>query len=110
MATSKRNLAKFEDVKQFFKSWGMYPGDEHSDMLADELNPDAIANGLNRKCYEKLVEDARRQIQASGFPDYFPNFCRRIIDATDDQFYLDVTTWEELEEAWDEHIAGLKSS
>lgn len=104
---AKRHLARFESVKEFFKSWGMYPDGEHSDMLEDRLNPDAIANGINRKCYEKLIEQAYQHIWSSEFSNYFPNFCREIIAACDNQFYLKVSTWQELEKAWDNYIDSL---
>jgi hypothetical protein len=105
---TKRNLAKFPDIEAFFKSWGMYTQKAiDDDDLDDDLNPEVIEQGINRKCYEKLIEDADRQINASHFPNYFSNFCRRQIDATDDQFYLTATSWGELKEAWKDYIAQL---
>jgi hypothetical protein len=105
---AKRNLATFTDVQAFFKSWGMYPKESiENEELDDDLNPEAIEQGINRKCYEKLIADADKEINASYFPNYFSTFCRRQIDATDDQFYLSADSWEDLEEAWEEYVTSL---
>ena len=86
----------FKNVQGFFKSWGMYPGEEEDDCMADDLNPEVICGyGINRKCYEKMIAEANDHSGAN-----FAAFCSRQIDATDDSFYLSASTWRELEEAW----------
>lgn len=83
----------FKNVQDFFKSWGMYPSREDT----DDYSPDVIEQGINRGCYFKLIEEAKR---ANG--DSFAQFCSRQIDATDDAFYLTADSWGELEDAWAE--------
>jgi hypothetical protein len=83
----------FNQVQEFFKSWGLYP--TQGDPSADDLNPEVIDQGINRRVYERLCEEAERLHGES-----FRHFCARQIDATDDSFYLVAETWEELEEAW----------
>lgn len=91
---------KFDEVQTFFKSWGLYPMGEHDDATADDLNPEQVCeNGINRKCYEKLIAEANDHAGAN-----FAAFCSRQIDATDDCFYLSAQTWAELEEAWYAHM------
>jgi hypothetical protein len=89
----------FNEVKEFFKSWGMYPSNEDSSV--DSLNPEVIDLGINRKCYEKLLYEAETE---HGMR--LKEFCSRQIDATDDAFYLSAETWLEVEEAW-EALNGL---
>lgn len=90
----------FQDVQEFFKGWGMYPSEE--DPMSDDLNPEVIEMGVNRKVYEKLIAEATLHDQMAGAN--FASFCSRQIDATDDAFYLSASTWDELEEAWLDYL------
>lgn len=88
---------EFSQIQDFFKSWGMYPIDE--DCEKDDLNPEVIEQGINRKVYEKLISEANTLHGGT-----FAQFCSHQIDATDDAFYLTASTWHELEEAWYSHV------
>lgn len=98
------NKIDFAKVKEFFQSWGMFPFDEDCNESEDEndwLNPEVIEQGINRKCYEKLLEDADRFSASLGYPnEHFKNFCASVIDATDDSFYIRVKLWDDLEDCW----------
>jgi hypothetical protein len=97
---------EYKDVQEFFKSWGVYPADELDDCIADDLNPEVICDfGINRKCYEKLCQEANDLHGAN-----FSAFCSRQIDATDDAFYLSAATWAELEEAWYSYLDPARHS
>ena len=90
----------FKDVQDFFKSWGLYPTDEVVDALRDGLNPEVVCEqGINRNCYKKLLVEAD-EITRGGFE----SFCARMINATDDSFYLRCKTWAELSESWDKRL------
>lgn len=103
-------LGKFADVKTFFQSWGLFPSEEDcnaDNSEEDWLNPEVISLGINRRCYEKLVEDADRYMHCSKYGNYFSRFCREQINATDDFFYLNVDTWEQLNQNWDQYLRSL---
>lgn len=92
-----------QDVRAFFESWGIYPSEEDT----GDLNKEVIDHGINRRCYERMIENADKHISTSKFPGFFGRFCGRMINAQDDAFYLRVTTWDDLETAWDEYISSL---
>lgn len=87
----------FKDVQAFFKSWGLYPAKEDT----DDHNPRVIEQGINRACYFKLTEEAQRL-----YGEKYVQFCSRVINATDDAFYLRLYTWDEMKEMWDTHNKG----
>lgn len=89
----------FKDVKGFFMSWGMFPHEEDCNAESDEdnwLNPEVIEQGINHRCFEKMMDEAKRL-----YGDTFRQFCSRQIDAVDDGFYVDVDTWDTMKEAWE---------
>ncbi len=79
------------DAIKFFKSWGLYPHDEDT----GDLNQEVIRQGINRCCYEKMLDDASGEYGAS-----FAEYCARAINAQDDAFFLRVSTWNELRKSW----------
>lgn len=105
---SKYAESTADSVVEFFKSWGMYPNSEDT----DDLNTEVIRDGINRCCYFKLLEEAKKHIRHSDAsnPNFFAEFCSRIIDAVDDSFYLDCETWGEVKEAWIDYVLALSQN
>jgi hypothetical protein len=70
-----------DQVIQFFQSWG--------------LDVDDDAASVSAPVYVKLVNEAKRMGGRK-----LASFCVDIIDATDDEFYLSVDSWDKLSEQW----------
>jgi hypothetical protein len=75
---------KFDDIKEFFSSWGLYPEEE-----------DSLKIGINEQCYNKLIDEA-----ANVYGNKFAEFCAKVIDATDGVFYLGLDNWFQVEDVW----------
>lgn len=91
---------KFKEVRKFLESWGLYPSAEEID---EDLNPEVINQGINACCYRKLCEEATRL-----YGEPFRSFCSRLIDATDDAFYIGEETWVDVEEAWNASVESFR--
>lgn len=75
------NQMKSDEVIDFLKSWGL-----------DAEDDDAF---VSKSVYLKMLKEAEN---VGG--DKLQSFCVAIIDATDEEFYINVTTWEEVSDAW----------
>jgi len=81
------------DAMKFFKSWGMYPHDEET----PGLNQEVIRQGINACCYNKLLDDASGEHGAE-----FAEYCARAINAQDDAFFLRAHTWDDVRLSWND--------
>jgi hypothetical protein len=79
----------FEQVKEFFLSWGMDVSDEWKNQIA-------YAN------YPKLRDDATRRYGSD-----FGKFVSRITETTDSQTYVCAYSWDVLETSWIEYMAEI---
>lgn len=86
---------EFKDVQDFFKSWGLYPYNEDT----DPYNKDVIDEGINEPCFNQLMQQAEGKYGLG-----FAQFCSRMIDATDNAFYLRSETWAQVENCWDNRL------
>jgi hypothetical protein len=68
-------------VIRFFQSWGLDAEDDGA--------------SVSPKVYAKLLNEAQR---VGG--NELLTLCASLIDATDNEFYLNVTTWDEVAQAW----------
>jgi len=75
------NQMKSDEVIDFLKSWGL-----------DAEDDDAF---ISKSVYRKMLAKA-----ADIGGDKLQSFCGAIIDTTDEDFYINVTTWEEVSSAW----------
>jgi hypothetical protein len=69
------------EVIDFLRSWGL-----------DAEDDDA---SISESVYRKMLAEA-----ANVGKDKLQSFCEAMIDATDGDFYINVTTWQEVSEAW----------
>jgi hypothetical protein len=99
------DFVPFPVVQAFFESWGLIPSEED---LPEDMNPDVVEQGINVRCYEKLIKEAGTHLHSSKYRDYLVKFCQQQIDATDGSFYLAITSWSELEEAWEDYTFSLR--
>lgn len=83
----------FEEVKDFFKSWGMFPHKEET----EDLNSDVIMLGINRCCFNKMMAEARRE-----HGDELAVFILNETGGQDDSFCVEAPTWIELRDAWND--------
>lgn len=85
----------FSEVEAFFKSWGLYPNNEDT----SPYNKEVIDQGINEPCFDRMLEQAEQKHSTA-----FMRFCSRIVDATDNAFYLPCECWAELEDAWNARL------
>lgn len=78
----------FTTARTFFESWGLYPSDED----CGDLDPAVAKQGISRPCWNKLLNEAR-----ASYGDKFARFCDTVVDANNDEFYLEPKTWPVLE-------------
>jgi hypothetical protein len=73
---------------------------EYKDTYGDPytFNNDVVGQGINYGCYIKMCEEASRLPD-----DRFGSFVRRRVEAQDDAYFLDINTWDDLAEMWEEH-------
>lgn len=69
-------------VIDFLKSWGLDAEDDNA--------------SLSSSTYSKMIDEASK---VGG--KALCSFLASIVDATDGEFYINVTTWEEVTEAWE---------
>lgn len=84
---------KFDEIREFFISWGLSPSDE-------DLTFTGLGNAdgeciINSSCYSKLLDEAEMK-----FGLKFMNFCSTQIDSTDGEFYLVAEKWDEVASDW----------
>jgi hypothetical protein len=93
---------KFFEVRAFFESWGMFPSDEEA-MTYEYMdtyghphifNKNVVDNGMNYGCYNKMLQEAIR------LEDGFCAFISTCVEAQDDAWYLNVSTWDQLSNLW----------
>ena len=85
---------KWNEVKSFFKSWGVYPFGEPT----DDYNQEVILQGINRACFHKMVIEAR-----TLFGQSFAQFVNEECNGQDDAFFLraEAETWSQLQDNWE---------
>ena len=88
--------ATFNDLKEFFLSWGLWPsaaafppGVEHE--LGNSNNEFII----NFKCYERMCEEAQNK-----YGNNFRSFISRMVDGTNGEFYLNADYWDDVLYCW----------
>ena len=81
----------FTDVQEWFKSWGLFPYEED----CAPYNKEVIDNGINEPCFNRMIEAAKEKHGKD-----FASFCSRMIDATDNAFYLQSETWDDIKAAY----------
>lgn len=86
-------MNSFYDIKNFLKSWGLFPSEEDT----EDYNPETVANGINSGCYNHMMSMVKRESS-----EEIVFFLSNHIDATDDCFYLNVHTWEQLKASFAE--------
>lgn len=91
---------RFEQVQEFLISWGVYPQDEQIECGSEEdVNH---FNGLNKNCYDKLINDADEDGQDSDDVRLY-YFCHKFFTEKYEPGYhysLNFNTWVEARSAW----------
>lgn len=93
---STLDKASFNDLKEFFLSWGLWPALEPLQGDASLGNSDGECI-INAKCYERMCNVAKEE-----YGENFLSFVSRMVDATDGEFYLSAGSWTEVLDAWEE--------
>ena len=81
----------FQQVKEFFLSWGLCPSEENNEEYPNDSGDYSISGAV----YSRMYNDAKQEYGVE-----FAKFISKIVDATDGEFYLGHETWEELEDAY----------
>ena len=84
---------QFQEVRDFFISWGLFPDKEDT----SPYNKEVIDQGINHPCFNQMMIQAKKKHGLN-----FVRFVSRVMDAIDNAFYLAVEDWDELEEVWNQ--------
>ena len=87
--------ATFQQVREFFLSWGLAPDCEEDDMQYSIRTRDGYI--INSACYDRMRTNAE-EVHGKDFSA----FVSRSINAVDGSFYITADTWDELQEAWED--------
>jgi hypothetical protein len=95
--------ASFNDLKEFFLSWGLWPRNEPTnDLSLGDADGEYI---INTRCYERMCAMALHEYGA-----HFRAFVQQSVDAINGEFYMIAELWDDVFDRWQEACAKEEAS